>query len=71
MSLIKLLNFAGHEITDQAWYGVDAETLKTNRKYNPAGEYYDQAGKVKYYKNQDDNYKQDHYQFHWNQSQLS
>ena len=23
--------------------------------------------KVKYYKNQDDNYKQDHYQFHWNQ----
>ena len=66
-TLIKLLNFAGHEITDQAWYGVDAETLKTNRKYNPAGEYYDESGKVKYYENQDDNYKQDHYQFHWNQ----
>jgi iron complex outermembrane receptor protein len=66
-TVLKFLNMAGHEITYQSWYGVDAETLKTNRKYNPAGEYYDEAGKVKYYENQDDNYKQDHYQFHWNQ----
>ncbi|MDC1010422.1 TonB-dependent receptor, partial [Flavobacteriaceae bacterium] len=67
-TLVKILNFAGHEITDQAWFGVDSSTLETNRKYNPAGEYYDKMGNTLYYNNQDDNYKQDHYQFHWNQS---
>ena len=66
-TLVKLLNFAGHEITDQAWFGVDSETLKQNRKYNFAGEYYDDDGNTMYYQNQDDNYKQDHYQLHWNQ----
>ena len=67
-TLVKILNFAGHEVTDQAWFGIDSSTLKTNRKYNPAGEYYDKMGNTLYYNNQDDNYKQDHYQFHWNQS---
>ena len=67
-TLVKLLNFAGQEITDQAWFGIDSSKLNTNRKYNPAGEYYDSNGDTKYYDNQDDNYKQDHYQFHWNQS---
>jgi len=67
-TLVKILNFAGHEITDQAWFGIDTSTLETNRKYNPAGEYYDKMGNTLYYNNQDDNYKQDHYQFHWNQS---
>lgn len=67
-TLLKILNFAGHEITDQSWFGVDSSTLETNRKYNPAGEYYDKMGNTLYYNNQDDNYKQDHYQFHWNQS---
>ena len=43
-TLLKILNFAGHEITDQAWFGVDSSTLETNRKYNPAGEYYDKMG---------------------------
>ena len=42
-------------------------TLESNRRYNPAGEYYDKNGNVLYYDNQDDNYKQDHYQLHWNQ----
>ncbi len=66
-TLIKLLNFAGHEITDQAWFGIDSSTLESNRRYNPAGEYYDKNGNVLYYDNQDDNYKQDHYQLHWSQ----
>jgi iron complex outermembrane receptor protein len=66
-TLIKLLNFAGHEVTDQAWYGVDGETLNSNRTYNPAGEYYHEDGDVEYYENQDDNYKQDNYQLQWNQ----
>ena len=67
-TLLKLLNFAGHELTDQAWFGIDASTLESNRKYNPAGEYYDKNGNIQYYNNQDEDYKQDHYQIHWNQS---
>ena len=67
-TLLKLLNFAGHELTDQAWFGIDASNLESNRKYNPAGEYYDKNGNIQYYNNQDEDYKQDHYQIHWNQS---
>ena len=55
-TFIKALVFGGEEETYQAWYGVDAETLKTNRKAN----FYT-------YENEVDNFKQDHYQFHWNQ----
>ena len=69
-TLVKLLNFAGHEITDQAWYGIDSATLESNRKYNMAGEFYDEEGNSLYYKDQIDNYKQDHYQLHWNQNYL-
>ena len=66
-TVIKILNFAGHEITYQSWYGIDGETLMKNRTYNPAGIYTDIKGNTKFYDNQEDNYKQDHYQFHWNQ----
>jgi len=66
-TLIKVLNFAGHEITDQAWYGVDSSTLETNRKYNMAGEYYDEFGNTLYYEDQVDDYRQNHFQIHWNQ----
>jgi iron complex outermembrane receptor protein len=66
-TLIKVLNFAGHEITDQAWDGVDSSTLETNRKYNMAGEYYDEFGNTLYYEDQVDNYRQNHFQIHWNQ----
>ena len=66
-TVIKILNFAGNEITYQSWYGIDLNTLSTNRTYNPAGLYKDEDGKVMFYDKQEDNYKQDHYQFHWNQ----
>ena len=67
-TLIKALVFGGHEITYQSWFGVDANTLATNRIYNPAGEIYDDNGNLEgHYDNQVDNYRQDHYQFHWNQ----
>jgi len=67
-TLIKALAFGGHEITYQSWFGLDANTLKTNRRYNPAGEIYDNNGNLEgHYDNQVDNYRQDHYQFHWNQ----
>ncbi len=67
-TLIKALIFGGHEITYQSWYGVDAETLVSNRTYNPAGEIYDNNGNLtSYYDNQVDDYTQDHYQFHWDE----
>ena len=67
-TLIKALLFGGHEITYQSWYGVDYETLNKNRRYNFAGEIYDENGNFQdFYYNQVDNYKQDHLQFHWNQ----
>ena len=67
-TLIKALAFGGHEITYQSWFGLDANTLNTNRRYNPAGEIYDDNGNLEgHYDNQVDNYRQDHYQLHWNQ----
>jgi len=67
-TLIKALVFGGQEITYQSWYGLDPDTLKNNRRYNPAGEVYDtQGNRIAFYENQVDNYAQDHYQFHWNE----
>ncbi len=64
---IKALFFNGSEITYQSWYGIDAETLENNRRFNPAGAIYDDQGNIiKFYENQVDNYKQDHYQLHFN-----
>ena len=59
---LRLIVLSGKEKTYQAWYGVPQDSLSTNRTYNPAGEYYDQQGKVHYYENQTDNYQQDYYQ---------
>lgn len=68
-TLIKALVFGGHEITYQSWYGLDSQTLANNRTYNPAGEIYDETGNLNgYYDNQVDDYTQDHYQFHWNET---
>ncbi len=61
-TIIKANVFSGKEKTYQAWYGVPGDSLKTNRTYNPAGEYVDENGEISYYDNQTDNYQQDHYQ---------
>ena len=66
-TLIKALLFGGHEITYQSWFGIDAETLQTNRTFNPAGIYTDENGEVQFYDNEVDNYRQDHFQLHWSQ----
>ena len=66
-TLIKALVFGGKEKTYQAWYGIDAETLETDRTFNPSGIYTDDEGNVKFYDNETDNYSQDHYQLFWNQ----
>ncbi len=62
---IKIVTFAGAEKTYQAWYGVIADSLNTNRTFNELGKYIDINGKTKFYNNQTDNYKQTHYQLHW------
>lgn len=65
-SVLKFINFSGQEKTYQAWYYVPEDSLnKGNRTYNPAGEYYDLNGKIKYYDNETDNYKQNNFQLHF------
>ena len=66
-TLIKFLNFGGHEITYQAWNGIDNQTLQTDRTFNPSGLYYDNDGEIQFYDNEVDNYKQDHFQLHWSE----
>ncbi|WP_460220670.1 TonB-dependent receptor [Psychroserpens sp. MEBiC05023] len=66
-TLIKAITFGGKEVTYQAWNGIDAETLATDRTFNPSGMYTDADGNTRFYDNEVDNYNQDHYQLHWNQ----
>ena len=66
-TLIKALSFGGHEITYQAWNGIDGESLESDRTYNPSGMYMDLSGNIQFHDNEVDNYKQDHYQLHWSQ----
>jgi len=66
-TLIKALLFGGHEITYQAWNGIDAETLESDRTFNSAGIYTDENGNTQFYDNEVDNYKQNHFQLHWNE----
>ncbi|WP_340199685.1 TonB-dependent receptor [Ascidiimonas sp. W6] len=67
-TLIKALIFGGQEVTYQSWFGVDAETLRTNRTFNPAGQQFDEEGNaIGFYEDQVDNYKQDHVQLLWNE----
>ncbi|HWS60055.1 MAG TPA: TonB-dependent receptor [Flavobacterium sp.] len=66
-TLIKAIVFGGTEKTYQAWNGIDAATLETNRTFNPSGIYTDEFGNTRFYDNETDNYQQDHYQLHWNE----
>lgn len=63
-SIVKLNVFSGNEKTYQAWDGVPSYMLTTNRRYNGLGKYTDESGNDQYYKNQTDNYTQNHYQLH-------
>lgn len=60
-TLIKATMFGGEERTYQAYYGVDAATLASDRTANPAGFYLDDNGDAQFYDQQYDNYNQDHY----------
>jgi len=52
---------AGKEKTGISWWGVPAEMLAVNRRYNPAGEYVDADGVTRYYEDETDVYSQNHY----------
>ncbi len=67
-TLIKAILFGGSQVTYQAWYGIDAQTLKDNRTFNFAGAYTDENGVDQFYENETDNYKQDHAQLLWNEN---
>ena len=66
-TLIKAMTFGGTEQTYQSYYGVDENTLKLNRSENTIGAFTDDLGNKRFYDNETDNYKQDHYQLHWNE----
>ena len=66
-TLIKAITFGGSEVTYQSWFGIDAATLATDRTFNPAGQYTDNNGNTQFYDREVDDYKQDHYQLHWNE----
>jgi iron complex outermembrane receptor protein len=60
-SILKVNVIMGEEHTGIGWWGVPKDSLATDRRYNPAGEYTDQSGIKRYYENESDNYRQDHY----------
>ncbi|QIE59532.1 TonB-dependent receptor [Rasiella rasia] len=67
-TLVKAITFGGREETYQAYYGIDAATLATDRTFNTVGQQFDANGNFQgYYDNEVDNYAQDHYQLLWNQ----
>lgn len=47
-TLIKLLAFGGKERTYQAYFGIDAATLESDRRFNPAGLYTTDDGEVRF-----------------------
>ena len=65
---VKFITFNGTEKTYMAWnYTSKYEQSLYGRTYNSCGLYYDAQGNPQFYKDQYDNYHQQHYQLHWNQ----
>jgi iron complex outermembrane receptor protein len=66
-TLIKAVTFGGNNVTYQSWFGIDADQLARDRRFNPAGQYENENGETEFYDNEVDDYRQDHYQLHWNE----
>lgn len=65
---LRLMAFGGKEKTYQAWNGIDRQTWETNPRFNYSGMYTDLfTGEDKFYDNETDNYRQNHYQLLWEQ----
>jgi len=67
---IRFLAFGGKEKTYQAWNGIDKKTWQNDPRFNYSGAIYDENWEniVDFYKNETDNYRQNHYQLLWNQN---
>ncbi|WP_168797496.1 TonB-dependent receptor [Neolewinella litorea] len=62
-ALISFVAFGGHEVTYQSWNGVTQDEIDTyGRTYNSVGT--EKEGEP--YDNEVDNYRQNHYQLHYN-----
>jgi iron complex outermembrane receptor protein len=59
--MIRFNIITGSQKTGISWWGVPAEILPENRRYNPAGEYVDGNGITRYYEDETDVYTQNHY----------
>jgi iron complex outermembrane receptor protein len=67
-TVVKFITFNGTEKTYHAWdYATKEEMQEYGRRYNPCGKYKDADGHTAFYKDQTDNYHQQHYQLLWNQ----
>ena len=62
---LRLTYLMGDQKTGITWEGISPEQYLIDRRYNPAGEYYDQFGNVHYYDNETDNYAQHHLQLNY------
>lgn len=66
---VKLLVFGGKEKTYHAWnYASKEEMAEFGRRYNSCGKYTDDQGNVRFYDDQNDNYRQLHHQLLVNHS---
>lgn len=62
---LRLTWLFGDQRTGITWNGIDLDQYASDRRYNPAGEYYDRFGNVRYYDNETDNYTQHHLQLNY------
>ncbi|WP_128331850.1 TonB-dependent receptor [Apibacter sp. HY039] len=65
---IGIMLFGGKQKSYQAWNGVDKIQMTERRTFNSSGAIYDENGNIKrYYNNETDNYKQEHYHLYFEQ----
>ena len=62
---LRLTYLLGAQRSGITWDGIDLDQYYKDRRYNGAGEYYDDNGNVCYYPNQTDNYTQHHVQLNY------
>lgn len=55
----------GSQHTGITWEGISRQQLETDRRSNPAGAFYNDAGTLCYYDNETDNYVQHHVQLNY------
>ena len=58
----------GDQTSGITWEGISRDKALTDRRFNPAGMWYDSAGNIHYYDNETDNYTQHHIQGHYTHS---